>query len=414
MIERKIIIGLIVSSEFCQKIKEIWNVRLIESGTAKLLSNWIWEYYNKYNKAPGKDIEAIYYTKIKETKVQRSLAEEIEQDILPGLSDEYENEDFNLEYLLEESTKYLNEQHIKLFTDTIQSLLSDGKQEDAEDQIRKFLPLEIVNGNLNKFIITADQIRNKNIRQPTLLLKPWLREGQTTIIYAGYGTGKSLLVILISYLLGMRIQDSEMYDVGEWVIKNPTGCLYLDGEMGEKEMEERISQFEWLGRQKHKIHIFSVPEYQLETEDPFYLSTRPNQLKVLKWLKAHPDYKLVVLDSATTLFGLLDENSNSEWNNKINPFLRDLRALGVAHILLHHAGKDSKKGLRGASSSGAMAHNIFRLINHKNRDIDAGEAWFVITKDKQRSAGKLFGQFALRFTQSDNKKETHWEVTKDE
>ena len=178
-------------------------------------------------------------------------------------------------------------------------------------------------------------------------------------------------------------------------------------------MEQRIKKFEWLGKQlnKHSIKILSIPEYQMETEDTFYLSERKNQLKIIKWLKEHQDYRLIVLDSASTLFGLVEENDNSEWNTKINPFLRDLRALGVACFLLHHAGKNNKKGLRGASSMGAMAHYIFQLANHENKEIDEGEAWFVINKDKQRAGGFSFKTFGVHYYQEENETETHWEAT---
>jgi hypothetical protein len=411
MIERQIIIGLISSTEYCQSIKSIWNIRLLSSATAKLMAGWVWEYFEKYNKAPGKDIESIFYSKLKENKVQKSLAEEIEQDILPGLSDQYTSEEFNLSYLVEETEKYLNQQHVKLFTAGIESLLAEGRLEEVEKLVHDFKPLGIGSSDLNKFILSVDQIREKKNPQPPMLLHPWLRQGQTTIIYGSFGSGKSLLTILISYVIGMRIEDTNKFDISNWSVKNSTGCLYIDGELGEKEMEERISQFEWFGRQKgkYKIKILPLPEYQAETEDSFYLSERKNQVKIINWLRDNPDYKLIVLDSASTLFGLQEENNNSEWSNKINPFLRDLRALDVACILLHHSGKDNKRGLRGASAIGAMAHNIFRLTN--TNDKEEGEASFTLTKDKQRAAGHLFKQFSLKFIQSDNKRDTNWEST---
>jgi len=99
---------------------------------------------------------------------------------------------------------------------------------------------------------------------------------------------------------------------------------------------------------------------------------------------------------------------------KINPFLRDLRGLGVACLLLHHAGKDGNKGVSGASAIGAMAENIFRITNHRKKNVDDGEAWFVISKDKLRSAGKSFRKFALKYSQTDDATGTQWEVTETE
>jgi DNA-binding CsgD family transcriptional regulator len=181
--------------------------------------------------------------------------------------------------------------------------------------------------------------------------------------------------------------------------------------MGVEDLRERFSQFEYLGKQKFPMLGFPLPEYQLATEDNFPLSERSNQLQIIHWLQLHATYKLLILDSVTTLFGLTDENSNAEWNLKISPLLRDLRALGVAVILLHHSGKDSKRGLRGASAMGAMAHNIFCLTNHTDKDIDEGEAWFTLTKDKQRAGGFQFKSFAIHYYQNSAFTETYLEIT---
>jgi RecA-family ATPase len=414
MIERKIIIGLITSTAYCQRIHDIWNTQLLESATARRLADWIWDYYTGYREAPGRQIESIYYNKLREGKLQKEIAEEIEQDILPGLSAEYESEDFSVEYLITETEKYFNERQLMMHTEAIQALLAAGKVEEAKKIVEEFKPLTATIVKLDPFIQTVRQIRKRKRKRPTLLLQPWLREGQTTIIYGNYGSGKSLFTISIAYMLGLQDYEAEGCEIGDWTVRHPTGTLYLDGELGEQEMEERIAQFEWMGHQRPdcRMQILSVPEYQLETEDSFLLSKRENQQKVVAWLREHPTYKLVVIDSISTLFGLEDENSNSEWNNKVNPLLRDLRAMGIAVLILHHAGKDGKRGLRGASAMGAMAHNIFKLANHPSKNVDDGEAWFVLTKDKQRASGFSFRAFGMHYAQNEDKTETHWDITR--
>ncbi len=404
MIERRIISGLINSTEFCQQIKPIWNIALIESTSAKRIATWCWTYFDKYSEAPKQEIETIFFNKAKQ--LPKDIAEDIEENILPLLK-----ETVNLKYLTEETEKYFSEQRLKLLTGSVQSLITAGEIHQAEKAVVEFKPLSTNIKKLNEFILTTEQIRQRNIEKPLLLMRPWLRAGQTTIVYGNYGSGKSLLTISIAYVLGLRVFDRNECDIGEWQVENSTGTLYIDGELGEQEMEERIKQFEWLGRQQYRMRILSIPEYQLKTEDSFYLSNRINQLKIIEWLKDNSNYKLLVLDSASTLFGLVEENDNSEWSNKINPFLRDLRALGVACLLLHHAGKDNKRGLRGASAMGAMAHNIFRLTDHEKKNIDNGEAWFVLSKNKQRAAGRSFKTFSLKYYQNEAQTETYWEET---
>jgi len=414
MVERRILIGLITSTEYLVQVKDIWSNQLLEADTARLVSSWCWEYYERYNRAPSRDIESIYFEKVRSLQIQKEKAEWIE-DVLGSLSEEYNRTDFNVERLLDETKEYFTNRHLQIHKDRVEALLTAGKTEEAEKLVSEFKPLGIKGRKIDDFILSAEEIRAKDVKKPTVLLSPWLKEGQITIMYAGYGVGKSLLTILIGYVLGLKKEDytEEKAEIGEWQVKTPAGCLYIDGELGEQEMEERIAQYEWLGRQQrdYRIKVLSVPEYQLVTEDTFYLSDKRNQQKVIRWLQAHPTYKLVVLDSVSTLFGLIDENDNSEWNNKINPFLRDLRALGVAGILLHHASKEKRRGLRGASSMGAMAQNIFRLVDHSKKSIDDGEAWFTIGKDKQRSAGYSFKTFSIHFTQTTDRKETHWEIT---
>lgn len=138
MIERKIIIGLITSTEYLQQINSVWDAQLLESTTAKRLASWVWEYFEKYGKAPEKNIEGIFYSKLKNSNLPKDVAEEIEEDILPDLSEEYENESFNLSYLLDQTFKYLKERKLEIHSDSIQALLASNELEQAEEMACNF------------------------------------------------------------------------------------------------------------------------------------------------------------------------------------------------------------------------------------------------------------------------------------
>ena len=407
MIERRILIGLITSTEFNERMSNKWSVQLLESATAKRLATWVIEYFKKYNKAPGKDLEGIFYQKMK-NGLPKDLAEEIEQDILPELSEESIENPINVDYLVDEAITYFNERHLLRYHEEGSALVKNGNLSEAEKHALSFKPVTTDTDKLSKFIWSLEDMQKLKVKKPLLLMKPWLRAGQTTFIYGDYGTGKSMLAVHIASLLALDVGTASDYDIEEWQVKKSTGCLYIDGEMGVVDLQDRLTQFQYLGEPKFPVLGFPVPEYQLATEDDFSLFRRENQLQVVEWLKQHTDYKLLILDSVTTLFGLTDENSNAEWNTKINPFLRDLRALGVANIILHHSGKDGRKGLRGASAMGAMAHNIFYLENHNAKDIDKGQAWFTINKKKQRGGGFQFKTFSIHYIQNEDGTETEW------
>jgi len=411
MIERKILIGIVTSTEYCNQIKDIFDLTLIESAAAKRMMSWMWDFYKENNEAPKHDAVFLFWKHAKQ--LPKDVAEEIEEEILPSLETENEAEPFNVSAMVKETEKYFQQRKLSVLSDNIKILIEKDQVEEAEKLATTYKPFETVSNKIDIHILSATEIREQEIVKPITLMSPWLKEGQMTIIYGNFGSGKSLLTILVAYVLGLREYDGKDCEINKWQVKTPTGTLYIDGEIGQQEMEERIKQFEWLGRQsvKHQMKVLSIPEYQLETQDTFNMVLRINQLKIIQWLKSHQEYKLVVLDSVSTLFGLVEENDNSEWNNKINPFLKDLRALGVACLLLHHAGKDGKRGLRGASAMGAMAHNIFRLSDHSKKEKDDGEAWFILSKDKQRQAGFGFRSFGIHYMQNKDKTKTFWEIT---
>jgi hypothetical protein len=138
MIERKIIIGMIISTDYLNQIQEEWDSNYIISRTASLIAEWVWEYYEKYNKAPMRDIENIYIRKLRKTKIKKDLAEEIEQEILPGLSEEYENEGFDLKILLDDTREYFDERQVELHLEMLEALLEKNNVDKAVELAQKF------------------------------------------------------------------------------------------------------------------------------------------------------------------------------------------------------------------------------------------------------------------------------------
>ena len=91
-IERRIVIGLIVSTEYLEHVEGIWDDEYIGSEMALRLSSWCWEYFKKYREAPYNNIESIFEEKIKHG-LPKDIVEEIDDEILPSLNDEFEKGD---------------------------------------------------------------------------------------------------------------------------------------------------------------------------------------------------------------------------------------------------------------------------------------------------------------------------------
>lgn len=140
MIERNILIGLITSTEFLQRIQDKWEVSLLESPLAKRVATWVKEYYEKYNKAPGKEIEPIFYQKVK-NGLPKDLAETIEEDLLPGLSEQYEQEGTNVDYLVDQALSYFNERNLLRHSDEVRALVETNQLIEAESKASSYQPM---------------------------------------------------------------------------------------------------------------------------------------------------------------------------------------------------------------------------------------------------------------------------------
>jgi len=142
MFERRIIIGLITSTKFLQNIEEVWDSSLLESSIARRVADWVWEYFQKFGKAPGKDMENIYLSKLKDGEIPDQLSDEIESGVLSGLSEESIEEPINVDYLLEQTFRYLNERKLLLHASGIRSLIAEGKLEEANKLACGYSPIE--------------------------------------------------------------------------------------------------------------------------------------------------------------------------------------------------------------------------------------------------------------------------------
>ena len=155
-LERKIIIGLIVSKKYLNRISTIFDPLFLESKEAKIISSWCFDYFNKYQKAPKKQIETIFWNKSK--KLEKEHAELIEL-ILESLSNDYSSNQINFNYLMDETEQHFKKQALKIHIDCIQDELEQGNTLEAEKLIYDFKPVEQVKSNAIIPLETVEQIK---------------------------------------------------------------------------------------------------------------------------------------------------------------------------------------------------------------------------------------------------------------
>lgn len=135
--ERLILLGAIVSTEFLKGTARQFSQDYIRSRPARELLKWCYEYFEKYEKAPAKDIQNMFDANKSKKRIS-DISEEIE-DILSDLSMEFESEgSFNHTYAEESAIKYFKKREIEIRCNLVQKLLDAEDILEAEEAMASF------------------------------------------------------------------------------------------------------------------------------------------------------------------------------------------------------------------------------------------------------------------------------------
>ncbi|MCD9554838.1 AAA family ATPase [Photobacterium carnosum] len=161
-----------------------------------------------------------------------------------------------------------------------------------------------------------------------------------TLIFAKSGHQKSLLTLdLIRSIATGK----------EWLNQKTRqcNCLYIDGEMDEFEVHDRVKAMN-LNMPQSQLNYYATA---LRPDVTFNLSTKESRDMVLHNLKKG-NYKVVVFDNIRTLLRVTSENDASEFSD-FNALITQLRGMGITVIVVHHANKVLKEdGTANYSGSG--------------------------------------------------------------
>lgn len=139
-IERRITIGLLISTEFIRKVVDLYDPQFIRSEEARLVNSWAFNYYEQYDQAPGHDIESIFMEEA--PRLDKAQAEFIE-DILDSMADEIERETFNLAYLEKQAKQYFRRRKLDTYVDRVKSELQNDDIDRAEEAAENFRTIDV-------------------------------------------------------------------------------------------------------------------------------------------------------------------------------------------------------------------------------------------------------------------------------
>lgn len=134
---RSILAGIITQTGILSRLAPTWRWDMFDSKFANVLANQAIKYYNKYEKAPGSDIGPLFRSWC-EKNAHDMATIEMGDRILQGVSDQYVQESFSVEYLLDMAFKHFREVHVRKIATNAQSFLNAGDLDKAEQCLLEF------------------------------------------------------------------------------------------------------------------------------------------------------------------------------------------------------------------------------------------------------------------------------------
>lgn len=145
--EKRIAVALITSERFAKEILPILDLDYFVNSYLKIIASWGIAFFEEHGKVANKHIKDIYESeahRIKETDA------ELISDLLGLLSDQYDPDSVNVEYLKDCAVGYFRRRELEIVVNNVSVLKDKEEYDEAEQQIEKFtkVALELDSGSL--------------------------------------------------------------------------------------------------------------------------------------------------------------------------------------------------------------------------------------------------------------------------
>lgn len=258
---------------------------------------------------------------------------------------------------------------------------------------------------LKTSVVEVAQFLKADIPEQPYIVDPILRAGTLLLIYAPRGVGKTWFCLILALAMTRKMT------IGPWTVTNPKGVLYIDGEMASYELQSRL---------KNLSASLPAPEahfYILSSDWMLKNGCAAPNIANAEWREAiysvAAKYRkllgVLILDNLSSLTPGTSENDQIDWD-PINQWLLRLRALDMAVIMVHHAGKGGDQ--RGTSKREDNIDVTVKLSRPAGYQPEDG-AHFEVELTKARGVyGESAAPFALQIVDVDGRLTWTTETTK--
>lgn len=218
------------------------------------------------------------------------------------------------------------------------------------------------------------------------LVAPWLRQGESAMLWAAPGAGKTLLTLTLALMVAGG------GSVLGWSAPRGRPVLVVDGEMSAEDLKDRtamlIGTVAGIDREaaEANLHVMSrawqradvtFPDLGERDAKPGRVSGQDEVINEALRVGA----ELVLLDNFATLVEVADENDAASMNATLT-FLLRLKQLRIGCVLVHHSGKDG--GTYRGSSKLATTFEVILGLKRLDSVVTTEGAAFRVEWTKYR------------------------------
>lgn len=183
-------------------------------------------------------------------------------------------------------------------------------------------------------VIKGDDIIQGTLARPEPFLGPYLAPGETMMLYAPTGQGKTVNALMLGIALST---GTKFY---EWQVEKPMPVLFVEGgELTATGISERMRKI------YAKQGIVTDPNFHLfaPTKDNsfrFDITRKEHQNTLTDYIDSH-GIKVVIFDN----YNSLREEADNEFMcwKRLEDFLSRLKTRGVSSVVVHHTNKEGRQ-----------------------------------------------------------------------
>lgn len=142
-IEKRILIGLIISSDFVKEIRQMVDLRYFKNAGSRKIAKWCIDYYDSYDDTPKLHIKDIFDTNLRNELLSEDESEFI-GSLLSNLSETWKSEHklFNVPYLSKVAEEFFLSAQLLEVGQSIITYASEGDLLSASHAIVTYKPLQ--------------------------------------------------------------------------------------------------------------------------------------------------------------------------------------------------------------------------------------------------------------------------------